>query len=93
MIGDIDSIEIDMEAIASINTQTPYSNWKIDNARLLALFEDTKEKSVRKNKLLSSLLSRFEKEIFNIDYNGIYYRFKTKYTSFWKVFKKKLQKR
>jgi len=78
--------------IKSIISQLPYSKWKLDDSDLFLFFEKAKEKSTKVNELHSEIVSEFENEIFDIDFNGIYNRYKTNYTSFWKIFKKKYKK-
>jgi len=85
---DTDSIQSAIISIESIISQTPYSKWNLADTRLFSLFNEAKEKSTKINELRSNIMSTFENEIFDIDFNGIYNRYKTDYTSFWKIFSK-----
>ena len=83
-----ESVKEDMECIYSILSYPPYDNWTLNDARFFTLLDEFKGKAIRKNDLLSALLSIFDDEILEIDYNGIYKRYKTDYYSFWKYFKR-----
>jgi len=76
----------------SVISNSHYSKWDLADKRLFSLFEEMKEKSEKINKLNDVILSTFENEIYNIDFNGIYNRYKTDYTSFWKIFKSSYRK-
>jgi len=82
------AIQNAIEKIASIISGAPYCNWNIKDIRLFTIFNHAKENSAKIKELSSNLMSSFENEIFDIDFNGIYNRYKTDYTSFWKIFKK-----
>jgi len=87
-LTDSGSIQNAIINIESFISGKPYSNWDLANARLFSLFNEAKEKSAKMNELRAKILSTFESEIFGIDFNGIYDRYITDYTSFWKLFKK-----
>jgi len=82
------AIQNAIEKIASIISEAPYCKWDIKDTRLFSIFNEAKENSDKINELRINLMSSFENEIFDIDVNGIYNRYKTDYTSFWKIFKK-----
>lgn len=65
-----------------------YSAWSKAEGfeKITALFQLAKQNITEYNTLMNELLSVFEKEIFDIDYKGILSRFKTDYTSFFKIF-------
>lgn len=52
------------------------------------LSEEAKNKYDQINNLTTSISSRFDKEIFDIDYSSMLKRFKIEYTSWFKVFKR-----
>jgi len=81
------AIQNAIENIESIISKEPYYKWNLADARLFSLFNKMKEYSVNINELRIKIMSKFENEIFDVDYNGIYNRYKTDYTSFWKTFK------
>lgn len=82
------------EATASwndfIDNNYCYTTWnKAENfGDITSLFTDAKENIAEFNSLKNEMLSVFEKEIFDIDYKEILSRFKTDYTSIFKIFKK-----
>ncbi len=65
-----------------------YSAWaRIDNfEQIKTLFESSQEKIINYRNLRSAILGEYEKEIFDIDYNGIYQRFKVSCSSAFKIF-------
>lgn len=67
-----------------------YSVWSqiSDWPSISALYEDAHEKISEYNFCREELLRTFEKEIFDIDYDAMYLRFKSDYTSFFKIFNK-----
>jgi very-short-patch-repair endonuclease len=82
------NIQNAIEQIKLFLAKTPYSKWDLANKYLFSLFEDTKQQSVKLNDLHDTIVSEFENGIFEIDYQGIFNRYKTDYTSFFKIFKK-----
>ena len=95
-INDLDSTDLsdtagvrkEIEKIKSILSKSPYSKWSLKNTRLFSLFEETKEKTVKLDELNDLIVSQFENGIFDIDFQAIYNRYKTDYTSFFKIFKR-----
>ncbi|MGL4908906.1 MAG: DUF4011 domain-containing protein [Bacteroidales bacterium] len=77
-----------IEHIKSITSKLPYSKWSLADTRLFSIFEEAKEHSEKLNKLNNEISQQFEKEVFAIDFQGIYNRYKTDYTSFFKYFNK-----
>ncbi|MDR1895290.1 MAG: DUF4011 domain-containing protein [Prevotellaceae bacterium] len=88
ILANTNTIEDAKANVKSFISKIPYSKWDLADARLFRLFNETKEKSDKLNKLRGDILSQFENGIFDIDFNGIYNRYKIDYTSFFKIFKK-----
>lgn len=67
-----------------------YNTWNTvpDYGKLKDIYQEAKNNIRELNGVISGLSAGFEKEIFGIDYNGIFKRYKTEYTSFLKVFSK-----
>jgi hypothetical protein len=88
---DTDKIKYHIIIIQSYIAKFPYSRWNFISPslfdHLLSLFDEAKEKAAKMNELLSGIMSQFENEIFDIDFTGIYNRYKTDYISSWKILK------
>lgn len=66
-----------------------YNAWnkEEDTEQREFLYEEIKRRADEYNSLQKELENLFEHEIFSIDYNAVYLRFKSEYTSLWKIFK------
>lgn len=86
----IDSVSIknENEKIKSTMSKFPYSKWSLTDTRLFSLFKETKEQAEKLKVLQKTIVSQFENNIFDIDFQAIYNRYKTEYTTFFKYFKK-----
>ncbi len=82
------SIQNEIEKDKSVLSKQPYSKWSLTNDRLFSLFEETKQQSVKLNELRVLIVSQFENSIFELDFQAIYNRYKTDYTSFFRFFKR-----
>jgi hypothetical protein len=74
--------------VKSFMSTFPYSKWDLEDEHLSLLFEEAQKKSASLNYWYAEILSQFEEEIFDIDFKSIENRYKTDYTSIFKVFKK-----
>lgn len=82
------SIKDEIEKTKSVLSKQPYSKWILTDVRLFSLFEETKHQSAKLNDLRNIIVSQFEDSIFDIDFQAIYNRYKTDYTSFFRFFKR-----
>jgi len=64
----------------------PYSNWKKEGSKVLTIYDEAVDKVKKIEEIVSKLSLEFEDGIFDIDYNDIFSRYKTEYTSFFKIF-------
>ncbi|MDR2652987.1 MAG: DUF4011 domain-containing protein [Prevotellaceae bacterium] len=87
-LSDTVSIKKEIERVKSILSKLPYSKWDYADARLFSIFEETKQQTIKLNELRNVIVSQFENGVFDIDFQTIYNRYKTDYTSFFKFFKK-----
>jgi hypothetical protein len=87
-LTDTVSIQREIDKIKSILSTFPYLKWSLANTRLFSLYEGTKRKSENLNELRNAIVLQFENGIFDIDFQSIYNRYKTDYTSIFKFFKK-----
>lgn len=73
-----------------IESNNCYKKWNTvsDYGKVKDICQEAKSNIRERNSIISGLSAAFEKEIFSIDYNGIFKRFKTEYTSVFKVFKR-----
>lgn len=86
-------IDTQIEQLEKINTLltfgAPFFRWiNYDNAYIASILSDARKHSEDIKEILDSLLQTFEEGILSIDYQGILGRFKSEYTSAFKVFKK-----
>jgi len=85
----VESIESELTAIKDVLTNGfPYLRINIDYPTAKELLNEAQNKARHLSELTSKLTSVYEETVFSIDYNRILSRYKTEYTSFWKVFKK-----
>jgi very-short-patch-repair endonuclease len=82
------SIQKEIEKIKIVLSRRTYFKWNLTDTRLFSLFDEAKEQAKQLNDLYTVIVSEFENAIFDIDFQGIYNRYKTDYTSFRKFFKK-----
>lgn len=82
------SIKNEIEKVKSVLSKLPYSKWCLTDTRLFSLFEEAKEQAEKLKVLQETIVSQFENNIFDIDFQAIYNRYKTEYTTFFKYFKK-----
>ncbi len=82
------SVKNEIEKVKTILSKLPYSKWSLTNTRLFTLFEETKEQSDKLKVLQETIVSQFENNIFDIDFQAIFNRYKTEYASFFKYLKK-----
>jgi very-short-patch-repair endonuclease len=87
-LSNTSNIEKETEKSKVYLLEFPYSNWKNSVSRTFSLFEETNEQATKLNDLHNIIVTEFENGIFDVDFQGIYNRYKTDYTSFFKVFKK-----
>ena len=84
-------IDTHLLAIDTLIAESPrYSVWRglNDWQRITTLYSEAVRIITKYNVVHDELLNLFEKEIFKINYNEMYLRFKADYTSFFKIFKK-----
>ena len=74
--------------ISSLKSLFPYSGINHNFSAAHDLLELAGDKARQLSKLIAQLSSVYEVTVFSIDYNGILSRYKTEYTSFWKLFNK-----
>lgn len=85
----VESIESELNVIKTVLTNSfPYLGFNLDYPAAQELLNVAQNKARQLNESINKLTLVYEETVFSIDYNGIYSRFKTEYTSFLKVFKK-----
>ena len=74
----------------SVDKELCYTQWQKDEnfSKIAELYSEAKSKIQEANSIREKLLVIFEEGIFDIDYKGIYERYKREYTSVFKVFKR-----
>lgn len=82
------SIKDEIGKVKAALAKSPYSNWELNDSRVFLLINQTKEQVGDLRLIKAEIFSQFENSIFNIDFQAIYNRYKTEYTSFLKYFKK-----
>jgi very-short-patch-repair endonuclease len=87
-LSNTSNIEKETEKSKVYLSKFPYSNWKNSFSRTFSLFKETNEQATKLNDLHNIIVSEFENGIFDVDFQGIYNRYKIDYTSFFKIFKK-----
>jgi very-short-patch-repair endonuclease len=85
--NEIDEHRTEIESI--IATSPHYSVWNSLNdwPHILSRFEEASKRVEDYHSVKTEILREFEKEIFDIDYDGMYLRFKSEYTSLLRIFK------
>lgn len=82
------SIKDEIGKVKAALAKSLYSNWELNESRVFLLIDQTKEKVGDLRLIKAEIFSQFENSIFSIDFQAIYNRYKTEYTSFLKYFKK-----
>ena len=83
-----DAIGVELGRFSVILASPPYSGIAADHNAAQNLFDEAKSIARRIDKLVALICEVYEDTVFNIDYNGILLRYKTEYTSVFKVFNK-----
>lgn len=87
-IVSVRAINTDIEFFSDILSLAPYSGIAADYVAAQELLDDAKSKADQLRETKALVCETFEETVFDIDYNGIFSRYKTEYTSFFKIFKK-----
>lgn len=83
------SIENELAGLTEyLANQFPYSSINNDPTTAITLFNDARNAAAQIHEHINFISAIYEDTVFNIDYNGMYTRYKTDYTSFFKIFNK-----
>lgn len=90
------SIENEVKKLTEdIANRFPYSSINNDFTAAVTVLNDAQNAAIEIHELVNLISAIYEDTVFHIDYNGIYSRYKTDYTSFFKIFNRnyKIDKR
>ncbi|MDY9920263.1 MAG: DUF4011 domain-containing protein [Synergistota bacterium] len=83
------SIEYELKRLSKyVSDELPYSTINNDFTTAMTVLNDAQNAATQIHELVNLISTIYEDTVFHIDYNGIYTRYKTDYTSFFKIFNK-----
>jgi len=89
MLTSTKSIENELTRLTEyLANQFPYSSINNDPTTAMTLFNDARNAATQIHEHVNFISAIYEDTVFHIDYNGMYTRYKTDYTSFFKIFNK-----
>ena len=87
------SIENELNRLTDyLANQFPYSSVNTDFTAATGLLNDARNTARQIQELINLISAIYEDTVFHIDYNGIFTRYKTEYTSFFKIFNNNYRK-